>query len=135
MDIFELADTLPNGFHDARLNNFAISWVDRVAHLSLDVWIGDANGPKHLLESYRACTLTLTEVEYVVMDPPDPRYPYRAREPVTIDLASAQPSFLQPPASGTPFRLWVGHWNGFIHLTCVAALLTWAGDPYVAVFK
>jgi len=37
----ELADTLPNGLHDAELAMLKIGFVTREVRLELDIWIGD----------------------------------------------------------------------------------------------
>jgi len=132
MNIFQLAQTLPNGFHDAVLSELTISWVERIARLKLEVWLGDMDGPTELRESYRPSELTLRGVEYFVIDPPDPGYPYREHGPVTIDLAEAEQSLALPPGSGVPFRLWVGPWNAFMNVSATDAELRWLGEAHVA---
>ncbi len=132
MNIFQLAETLPNGFHDAVLSELTISWVDRVARLKLEIWCGDMNAPTGLRESYRPSELTLHGVEYFVIDSPDPTYPYRKQGPVTIDLATVEQSPAHPPGTGVPFRLWVGQWNAFMNVSATEAELRWLGEAHVA---
>ncbi len=132
MNIFQLDQTLPNGFHDAVLSELTISWVARIARLKLEVWVGDMAGPATLRESYRPAELILCGVEYFLIDPPDPAYPYRRLGPVTIDLAAADDSLMLPSGSGVPFRFWVGQWNSFLKVSASEAELRWLGDAYVA---
>ena len=41
MTLEELADTLPNGFHDAQVSSVSIDYVKREARLLMDLWVGD----------------------------------------------------------------------------------------------
>jgi hypothetical protein len=127
MDIFQIADSLPNGFHDSELTELALNFAKRSAHLSLSVWIGD-NTER---ETYRAATLELRGVDYCLIDPPDPRYPFRSDQPLTIDLTTPEQSTQALQITGVPFRFWVAQWNSFIHMCAADAAFEWAGIPLV----
>ena len=123
MNIFELENTLPNGFHDAQLLELAIFWADQTCVLKLLVWVGNLSGPKAERERYKYGELRLTGVEYLYMDRPDPNYPAPMTTPLIIDLTTAEDKSLVD--SAIDFRFWVSAWNGFIHLQAVSAELHW----------
>ena len=52
----ELADTLPNGFHDAEVSSCAIDFVARIVTFELSIWMGDESDP----ERYRPDHLEIT---------------------------------------------------------------------------
>jgi hypothetical protein len=125
MTIFEIADQLPNGFHDAEIETIYIDYPNRVVEIRLNVWIGTMDDPESTRETYRKATLTLTGVWYCAMDSPDEGYPYAAAEGLTVDLA--EPTLFVPKQATFACRFWVDQWNAFIHLAAASADLAWEG--------
>lgn len=130
MNIFEIAQNLPNGFHDAELTSLSIDYIDRTATLNVALWLG-ALEDQAQRETYRSAVMRLSGVTYCVMDRPDPEYPFAASGSLRIDLADADPSMAIARAPEVPFRLWVAQWNGFIHLCATEADLEWLSPPEV----
>jgi len=127
MTIFEIAEALPNGLHDAELETIRIDYPNRTVDLTLDVWIGTMDNPPSIREVYRKGALSITGLQYCAIDVPDQAYPYGVSGAVTIDLAEA--TAFVPPAASFQCRLWVNEWNGFIHLAAKAAAFVWTGEP------
>jgi hypothetical protein len=127
MTIFEVAESLPNGFHDSELSTVSIDYSKRSVQLALDVWIGTMSDPPSTRETYRAGVLSINGLKYCAIDVPDQRYPYAQPDAVTIDLAEAT-QFL-PGAASFACRLWVNDWNGFIHIAAESAQFVWVGEP------
>jgi hypothetical protein len=124
----QLAGTLPNGFHDALISTCKLDFVGRIAEFDLEVSVGDPNGVKADPDAYRAATLTVTGLSFCQIEPPDPRYPFTAAEPVMVDLCDADsthPLAGTIPADAFFSRFFVSDWNAFIHIAASDATLTW----------
>lgn len=68
MTLEDIAQSLPNGLHDAKLHGFSVDYAAQSAHVDLHVWIGTADN----MEAYRSAALTLEGLEYWIIEPPDP---------------------------------------------------------------
>jgi hypothetical protein len=136
MTLDELAHTLPNGFHDAELRSFTMDYVARTLDLSLDIWTGDLDDPKKR-ELYRPARLSLAQVAYLAIEPPDDREPWLKGESIQIDtglgIPEASPYAMPIHPAGT-FRayLYLGGLNTFLHVAAEHASLQWTGDERAA---
>ncbi len=136
MNLADLEQQLPNGFHDAEVSRISIDFLARNATLELEIWIGDmACPPEDGREVYRAARLELLGLAYLAMEPPDPNYGYlkeRQPGPLDIDLSyvlSAEGHPLTQPGEFNA-RFFVYPWNSFIELSAVDARLTWTFEAY-----
>ena len=127
MTIFEIAEHLPNGFHDAEVESIHIDYLHRTMELTLDVWIGTMDDAPASRETYRKGVLTITGLQYCGIDVPDERYRFAEGHTITIDLAEA--TEFQPAGAGFACRLWVSEWNRFIHVSGMSAELVWRAEP------
>lgn len=67
MTLEELADTLPNGFHDAQVSSLSIDYIKREARLLIDLWVSDSpSDSEELREAYRKGELKLSGLLYWV---------------------------------------------------------------------
>ncbi len=137
MTMDELADSLPNGFHDAELAAVTIDFPKREARLALEIWVGD---DEHR-EAYRQAEVTLSGLIFWASEPPDSRYPYGEPESVKIDvgpIARLDPerrSALPPiPQSAFANWLYVNEWNAFIYSAAENARLEWCGERTVRAY-
>lgn len=124
----ELADSLPNGFHDAEVHGLAVDLRARVARLELDVLVGEVDAPADAgRETYRMARLELRGLAYFVMEPPDPRYAYAQPGTVRVDLCDVDPTGSLPPTRSGDFsaRFSVAEWNAFICVSAREAALEW----------
>ena len=124
--IFELAEQLPNGFHDCEIASVRIDYLTRVVTMDVDLWIGTMDDPEETRETYRRGVLTIRGFRYCAFDVPDESYPYDEGG-LTIDLADA--TAFHAPGAQFSCRFWVGEWNGFIHLSADSAELSWTAEP------
>ena len=77
MTLEELAASLPNGFHDAYIKGISIDYVSGTASFDLELWVGDDSAErKEEREVYRDARVTLSDLLFCVIEPPDSRYPY-----------------------------------------------------------
>ena len=131
MTIDELESGLPNGLHDAYLRAFSSDPAAGQAAFTLDLWIGNLHSSLAAeRECRRPARLELLGVTYLVIDPPDPRYPVADDAPVQIDSCAADDDPERSrlvPEGGFAGRFFVTEWNAFIHFAALDARLTWTG--------
>lgn len=119
MNIQELADSLPNGFHDALLHSHEVDYDARTATFTMDLWVGDIDSEKHR-EAYRLGQLIIKELDYLFIDPPDANYDQTS--PHQIDLCDALPDYPQCGSDGSfRARFYSASTNAFIHFSGSAA--------------
>jgi len=133
MTLEEVAASLPNGFHDASIKGISTDYVSGTARFDLELWVGDDSAEKEEeREVYRDARLTLSDLLFCVIEPPDPRYPYYDKEALWVDGGpwnSAPPSTSNSAAESATrenaFVYWffVNNWNSFIYIGAMAARL------------
>ena len=122
MTLEELADTLPNGLHDAELLSLRIDYAQRLLSLDLRLLVGAPDAPSTAgREARRTARVTLRGLVYCVIDPPDARYLRESGRSLTIDVGSGEPGTAPsalPPVPPGAFLAWifVAQWNGFIRV-------------------
>lgn len=132
MTLHELATSLPNGFHDADVHSALIDYGSGTASFLIDVWVGTMAmpaGPDR--ERYRRGRVDLLELEYLAIDPPDPRSPHRGGGSIVIDACEADEELAAPrphALGGFAGRFFVSAWNAFIHFSAGDAQLTWLDE-------
>lgn len=137
MTFEELTDTLPNGFHDSELLRFQMDYLTRRLVLEVVVWIGDMDN-KTEKETYRPARVTVENVAYLVIEPPDPReppdssYPWLEPGSITFDTGEGQPSqsasILPTAPEGTTVTwMYLYDFNRFLLFAAGDATLEWTG--------
>ena len=131
MTFNELAHTLPNGFHDAELHRFEIDYVRRVLQFTLMPWIGDTNDIT-ARELYRPCRVTVHDVAYLVIEPPDTNYRWLEPGPICIDTDEGQPTQSDSklpvaPVGSSVTWMYLGEMNRFLLFAAGHASLEWTG--------
>ena len=131
MTFEETAAALPNGFHDAELQRFEMDYVHRQLLVDLVVWIGDM-GDSRRRELYRPARLTLDDVAFLVIEPPDVNYPWLKAGRIRIDAGEGQPprsSSTLPVAPAGTRTTWIylEELNTFLLFCAGNASLEWTG--------
>jgi hypothetical protein len=138
MTIEDIENMLPSGFHDALLQRISIDYVKREALIDLDVCIGDPDAnEEEEREAHRLGHLRLYNLLFLVIEPPDPRYPCNYPEYLMIDsgpipLLKKDPPINLPellPADAFTHYFFVSDWNAFIYLAATDASFWWHDDP------
>jgi len=132
--IAELESMLPAGFLDARLRRIEIDYVERTARLDLVVDGGDreADGIAER-EAWRPAHLVLSDVVFVVVEPPATQREAFAGE---ARIASSRPATRRerealPPVPPGSFchALFASNWGARLFLAARDARLYWAAAP------
>ncbi len=133
MTLEELADTLPNGLHDAQVSSVSIDYVRREARLIIDLWVGVPSEEEEVRDAYREGELKLSGLVYWIIEPPDVSYPFGESKQLWVDAgslgsASFKPSVKLPePLPSGAFASWifVQDWNSFMFVAAMDVSLEW----------
>lgn len=124
MTIEEIAQSLPNGFHDSSIIGVRLDYAQRTAEIDMELWF---SGPDEAdQEKYRQATLFISELIYFVIEPPGHPNTSHA-EPSLVDGGSSEveqsTSRLPKPLPAAAFTYWffVNNWNSFIHVAALSA--------------
>jgi hypothetical protein len=136
----QIESRLPSGFHDAVLNRLCIDFEAAAVYLDLAIDVGSPESATQAeREARRRARLTLTGLQYCVIDPPNEpasappgvqtRPPRGARIDIVYGQPSTSPRALPPLADGVSlYSIYVADWNSFIRLAAKHARLDWSDD-------
>jgi hypothetical protein len=131
MTFEEAAASLPNGFHDAELQSFGMDYVQRKLQFDLVVWIGDMDDSRRR-EIYRPARLTVDDVAFLVIEPPDGNYRFLNAGTIRIDAGQGRPwqssSSLPDLPAGLPITwMYLAELNAFLLFSGGSMSLLWTG--------
>ncbi len=143
MKLGEIENSLPNGFHDAKLDGIEVDYTTRTAVMRMRLHTGDPHAALEAeREAYSRAELAFSGILYFVIDPPDQKYPYSEKDPIWLDAGDAvsdrgsvNPAPLplipasQLPAGAFAYWFFVHNWNSFIHVAAADAKLIWLETP------
>jgi hypothetical protein len=134
MTLTQIDAILPNGFHDAEIEQLVWNFQKCSAVFDIDFWVAETEQDR---EKRRRGKLALQGVVFISIEPPMPRLcdpkPYRCSGNLTIDGALAEENALPDLKPALPlnteiFRFYVDNWNSFIYIAAAEATLTWLDD-------
>lgn len=127
MNLDDIRGSLPNGFHDAELHRLLVDLTGAEVRLGMSVLVGLPQGTTDAeREAMRACTVRLSGVRSLSIEPPRPGYEF-SDEGVDVDGGfGAYPGDPAPPDDGL-VRLWfyVSTWNSRMLFTAEKCDLEW----------
>lgn len=127
MTLEEIAERLPNGFHDALLHHISLDYLEMTAILSLSVWMGNLDDECEAeREQYSEAILILKSIQFFSIESPKESGGQRFRGPLSIDLCSREraPESKQTICIGNFYSaLFVSDWNSFIQFAAREAIL------------
>jgi hypothetical protein len=131
----ELAQTLPNGLHDAEFQSIFVDYARRQVVVSVSVWVGDMDEGLAPREGYRDGELLFEGLQFIAIEPPDARYPFAEGSSVCVDLYDAPlksppDAVSRVPADCFAAKVFVREWNSSIYIAARSAKLSWKGETY-----
>jgi len=132
----EIDDLLPNGFHDAEVNEFGWNFLEDTAFFDVNFWGAILEGPDR--EKRRRGRIELQQILFISFEPPSPRQ--SDPKPCQCSKGSLQidgvltnekylQNFAQHKAELSPnteiFSFYINNWNSFIHIAAAEAKLIW----------
>ena len=108
-----------------------MDYVHRTLRFDLVVWIGNMDDSRRR-ELYRPARLTLDDVAFLVIEPPDVNYPWLKSGRIRIDVGEGQPpqsSSTLPVAPEGARTTWIylEELNTFLLFAAENASLEWTG--------
>lgn len=107
------------------VSRMTLDFKARALTLDVSVWMGD----DERMDARQSAELTLRGVQFCILEPPDPTYPYADSEPAWfVDLCDPEPTVTGRyalPDGAFSSRFFVNQWNAFVHVAAVEALLVW----------
>src|SRR5882757_2617097 len=127
MTLADIEATLPNGFHDAEVEEFVWNFRTNSASFTMVLWVAEDGDES--LEVYREGRLDLKCVIFIMIDPPyprelDPRPSTSSSGTLRIDGVETTESILPNlstltetvSADVSPYSFYVENWNPYIHI-------------------
>jgi hypothetical protein len=137
MTLAQINETLPNGFHDAEIEQFIWDFSQDTAVLKINFWTATEEDQDP--EKYQRGIIEIHKIVFIAVDPPDPAQygpkPYRgsggtlqidgmvADEKIFPMLSQLKPSL---PSEIEVFSFYVENWNSFLHIAAAEAILNWS---------
>ena len=134
MTLVQIDEILPNGFHDAEIEQLIWNFQTNSAVLDIDFWVATEETDR---EKRRRGRVELQGIIFLAVDPPQPRQldPKTYGLPGTLQIDGMLPNEsifpnlpnLLPclPPKTEIFSFYVNNWNSFIHIANENSNLTW----------
>jgi hypothetical protein len=138
MTLAEIETNLPNGFHDAEIEELVWNYRTDSASFTMKLWVPEATDQD--IEIYRLGRLDVKEIVFMAIDPPHPRdldpKPCKPSGVLQIDgVATTETIFpglsklkQQLPSQAQIYSFYVVNWNSYIHIAAGEAELVWIGE-------
>ena len=138
MTLIDIEELLPNGFHDAEIEELVWDYRENSASFTMQFWVPEETDENP--EIYRRGRLDLNGIMFIIIDAPCPREfdpPYKSSSgTLRIDGVQTTESLLpnlitlrqtvSPEIS--PYSFYVDNWNSYIHIAAKEAILAWIGE-------
>jgi len=137
MTLEELENTLPNGLHDAEVQSLSVDYAHRSLALELMVWVGSMDDPPEGREAYKTGRLEISGLVFLIMEPPDAKYPYRVESRLTVDIVDPGTGLDAELLASLPegafcHSFFVFQWNTCMHFAGKHAEMTWLNDGAIS---
>src|SRR5689334_1291141 len=126
MTLAEIDKVLPNGFHDAEIEQFRWNFREDFAVFEINFWVATEDSDR---EKYQRGSLELRGIVFLVIDPPNPspheHKPYRCgADTLQIDGIETTEEIMpglsqlktELPSNTGFFSLFVENWKTYIHI-------------------
>lgn len=125
MTLEEIENSLPNGFHDAQIQNINVDYLNRIIAIKLNLWTGDISSEfSEIREEMSSAELFISDFVYFVIEPPQNNYPFLENKRLDIgagplngyDIPSAKNLPQEVPNDAFTYWFFVKNWNSFIFI-------------------
>jgi hypothetical protein len=135
MTLAQIDEILPNGFHDAEIEQLIWNFQTNSAVLDIDFWVATEEKER---EKRRSGRVELQGVVFLTVNPPEPSEldpkPYHPSGTLQIDGVLTNESVFPDlpnlksvlPQGTEVFSFYVVNWNSFIHIAASEATLVWS---------
>ena len=133
MNLRDLSNSLPNGFHDSEIQSLSIDFKACEARLFLSVWVGDMTSEEESVrERYKTGELVLSYIGYWMAEPPDPKSAALSPGTPCIDIGELDtlkhPPSMPLPEVGNDYTehwMYINETNSLIYFSAKSANIHW----------
>ena len=142
MTLAELADSLPNGFHDSALKRLAIDYEQQAARLEMSLLVGVPDDPTADRNACRDALVEVLGLQFLIISAPDIGEclssagkvcivdAYETREILSY-CKEINPTLLQSlPSDVFAFSFYVSDWNSYMHVAGRDCNMQWTGNNH-----
>jgi hypothetical protein len=127
MTFKEAEESLPNGFHDAKIVRILLDYPSGTLLMKMNILVGTPDSAD--IDEYRSAELKVRGLYFFFIDPPDPRYPFRPNgRPLKVSgdpATDSSPVIAKLPEEVSYYRFFVDLWNSFIHVAGSGVEISW----------
>jgi hypothetical protein len=140
MTLEELADSLPNGFHDSKLKRLTVDFERRTICMDMSLLVGLPDDPREHRDDCRDAQVDILGFSFLVTEPPDGNYNFASPGSLVLvdayetesipEAAEGLTPLLKSPYHSFVQSFYVSGWNSFIHIGARDCSVRWV-DPVV----
>jgi hypothetical protein len=135
MTFEEVENTLPNGFHDAKIVRITLDYPAGILLMAMEILVGTPGEADQ--EEYGPAELKANGLCFCFIDPPDPAYQFRPNgEALGVCGAEEPPDspvignlLNKLPEGVSAYRFYADEWNSFIHVAASDVQVSWSKNP------
>ena len=142
MTLAELADSLPNGFHDSAIKRVTVDYEKQTARLEMSLLVGLPDDPIEKRDNCRDGLVELFGLQFFMISAPNAKEHLGALGEVWVvdgydtneilnSCKEITPSLLQSISAGVfTFSFYLNDWNSYIHIAARKCSLKWLGPEH-----
>lgn len=138
MSISRITETLPNGWHDAKIDSFHYDCLGAEAVFSLQILVGKPDDPPTERDRYEKGELRFAGVRYFAVELPDAKSSFLHAGPLWFSIDQTEQGLLPDPLiKALPIRtqcysLFIQDWLAHIHVAFQEATFEWTSTGALA---
>lgn len=133
MNFREIEQSLPNGFHDAKIERISLDYLSGSLLMNMRILTGTPGEPNQ--DEYGPAEVKASGLYFCSIESPDPNYPFRpSGHPLGVsgDNSGKSSSEISDLVSKLPpgtscYRFFVEQWNSFIYVAASDVRISWRG--------
>ena len=135
MTFEEVENSLPNGFHDAKIVRITLDYPAGTLLMTMQILVGTPGQANE--EEYGPAELRANGLYFCFIDPPDPTYPFKPNGKA-LGVSGAE-ELLESSVIGdllnklpegvSVYRFYADRWNSFIHVAASDIQISWGKSP------
>jgi hypothetical protein len=133
MNFREIEKTLPNGFHDAKIERILLDYVAGTLLINMRILVGTPGDQDQ--DEYGPAEVKVNGLYFCFLEPPSPNYPFKPNgKPLGVSgdsSGNASPEIInllhKLPPDASCYRFFVEQWNSFIYVGAAEVQISWSG--------
>ena len=130
MTLEEIEDTLPNGFHDAQIQEIAMNYDEARLTLRIKIWAGSPSSSPPERDRYRSGILTFRRVQFFAVELPQAGIAFQHPGHIWFSFGRTPSDTIPPrisdvlPQGTLCYSLFILDWFSSIHIAAAEVSLS-----------